>query len=122
VSKGDLYDRIAARRGIGGAGRRAERKTAKRVSGRERPASGARDGYKGDIELPTFLLENKSTQNESLSLKYEWLRKITKEAMCDGKMPALSLHFTDASGNPRDFGTFVLIPEHVFKAIAEGAE
>ena len=98
-------------------GKKAERKTAKRLGGVTRPGSGAVEGAKGDILLATYLLENKSTEKASLSLKRAWLEKISKEARAEGKTPGLSLQFVDKMGNPLHYGRWVLIPEDEFKEL-----
>ena len=96
-------------------GTRAEKKTAKRLAGHLRPGSGAVEGAKGDILLPTYLLENKCTENASLSLKFGWLEKISREALQENRLPGLSLQFVDKLGNPRLYGRWVMIPEDEFK-------
>lgn len=112
-------ERRAAKRAIGDHGRRAEKKTAKRMKGRLTPASGAMVGAKGDFALPKFLVENKSTNNASLSLKLEWLEKISKEAVCVGKEALLTIQFVKANGEPVNFGKWALIPESVLNEILE---
>ena len=100
-------------------GQRSERKTAKRLDGRSRPGSGAVEGAKGDIDLPAFLAENKTTEHKSLSLKLDWLEKIDREAREEGKSPALSIQFVDKMGNPLRFGRWVLITEDDFRELSE---
>lgn len=104
-------------RRIGDTGRKAEKKAAKRLGGRTRAASGAVTGYKGDIVLPSFLCENKSTRNASLSIKLDWLEKISREAASEGKAPVLTVQFTDGNGNPVRFGRWVLVEESVFEEV-----
>jgi hypothetical protein len=100
-------------------GRAAEKKAAKRLKGRLTPGSGALAGAKGDIVKVSFLIESKATKDDSISLKLSWLDKIAKEALDVGKDPALILQFVDALGNRRKGGGWVLIPERLFKEIAE---
>ena len=100
-------------------GLKSEKKTAKRLAGRLRPGSGAVEGAKGDILLSTYLLENKCTENASLSIKLAWLEKISKEARGENRTPGLSLQFVDKLGNPMPFGRWVLIPEDEFKEMQE---
>lgn len=109
------FFRRQRRAGIGAGGRRAEKKTAQRLGGRQTAASGALDADKGDFSVQDWLVENKSTQNASLSLKLEWLQKISREAMPNGKVPALAVQFTNADGTPARAGSWVMVPEHVFK-------
>jgi len=95
-------------------GQKAEKLTAKRLGGRARRGSGAIEGYKGDIEVGIFLLENKSTINRALSIKLDWLDKISREAREEGKTPGLSIQFVDKQGRPVRHGRWVLIPEDEF--------
>jgi hypothetical protein len=95
---------------IGKAGRASEKRLAHQLGGRLRPASGAMEGAKGDIDLGTVLMEAKSSRRESLTVKLDWLLKITKEARTEGKSPALSVSFVMEDGRPRPDGQWVLIP------------
>lgn len=76
----------------------------------------------GRSDLRPFLIENKSTVKESLSIKREWLRKITIEANTTGKAPALAIQFTDADGVPKRSGKWIAIPEDIFMELLEDAE
>lgn len=74
--------------------KKIDREIARQVRGKLRPASGAIDGFKGDqttqvfsVPLTTALLESKSTEKKSLSVKLEWLEKITTEALMAGRTP-----------------------------------
>lgn len=96
-------------------GQKAEKKTAKRLGGVTRPGSGAVEGAKGDILVATYLLENKSTERASLSLKRAWLEKISREARAEGRIPGLSLQFVNKMGYPLQYGRWVMIPEDEFK-------
>jgi hypothetical protein len=107
-------------RNIGDTGRKAESRTAKRLSGRLTPASGASIGAKGDIHTPTFLIENKSTVKESISLKLDWLRKITTEARGVDRSPALAIQFTDEAGRPLRNGRWMCIRESDYRELTEG--
>ena len=100
---------------IGKSGRKSETKTSKRLGGQQTPASGAMDGAKGDIVLNKFLVEAKSTIKDSISIKFEWLAKISGEALSKVKFPALTITFTNWSGCPRPRGKWVLIREQDFK-------
>lgn len=99
-------------------GQRAERKTAKRIGGTTRAGSGSIEGFKGDITLADFLVENKSTEHKSMSLKHAWLDKITREARSEGRTPALTIQFVDKQGTPISHGRWVLIPEDEFNELA----
>ena len=98
-------------------GTKGERRASKRLGGQLTPASGAMDGAKGDFHLPTFLVESKTTEFASLSIKHEWLVKIYKEAIGRGKQPALIFQFVDGQGKPIYDGSWVAIPESVFEDI-----
>jgi len=111
-----IRDMIANRlKKSGGTGILAEKKAAKRVSGNLKPASGALPGAKGDFELPEFLVECKSTENVSMSIKLSWLHKIMREACIVGKSPALEVMFVTANGTPRQSGDWVMIPAQLWK-------
>lgn len=101
-------------------GRASEKNTSKRLKAYLTPASGAIQGAKGDMVKGEFLLENKSTIKQSLSLKYEWLEKISREAVCQEKTPSVSIQFVDSQGASKPTGRWVLIPEHVFQEFIEG--
>ena len=108
----DFYElRRNKLKGIGKVGRVAETKTGKRLGGRMVAASGAMIGVKGDIDLDDFLVENKSTVNGSMSLKLQWLQKISHEALGRSKRPALAIQFTDANGDPLKNGSYVMVSE-----------
>ncbi len=96
-------------------GQKAEKRTAKRLGGQVRRGSGAIEGYKGDITLHDFLVENKTTIHRSFSLKLDWLDKISLEAREEGRVPALAVQFVDSEGNPVRHGRWVMVPEDEFK-------
>lgn len=100
---------------IGESGRKAERKLTRRLAGRARPASGAMEGAKGDIEIADFLMEAKSTVKDSVTLKFGWLSKIAHEARNMAKRPALAVTFTFPDGTPVRDGAWVMVPLHVWE-------
>lgn len=104
---------------IGDAGRASEKKLAKSLGARMRPASGAMAGAKGDMTMGRILIEAKSTVNESFSLKYAVLGKISQEALSEGKAPALAITFTDPKGKPVNFGEWVMLPKAVFQQLIQ---
>jgi len=74
-----------------------EKDTAKALGGRCQPASGSKDGFKGDVrgvstQLTEFLVECKRTEDQSLRLQARWLNKITTEAGLT-REPALAIQF-----------------------------
>ncbi len=103
---------------IGRTGRLSERRTAKRLKAVQTIASGSL-GQKGDMQLRDFLIEAKSTTDRSLRVAYEWLFKISKEAGMAGKTPALAVTFVDDAGRPIDCGNWVMVPEYLFKELAQ---
>lgn len=123
MNDGPFFDRMNKVKKIGVAGRRAENSLASRIRGELTQASGARQGDKGDVklkkELHKFLIECKSTQNDSLSLKLSWLLKISQEALescCD---PAVAINFTNDHGIPLKNGRWMMIREDKFKELIE---
>ena len=111
------YMRRREQHKIGKAGRASEKRLTKDLGGRGRPASGALEGAKGDIDLGPVLLEAKSTTNASMALKLDWLLKISREARSEGKTPALSVSFVQPDGTPVMDGDWVLIPMHKFRQL-----
>jgi len=101
---------------IGRAGRASETSLTKKIGGRQTPGSGAVKGCKGDIQIGSFLLEAKSTTNDSFSLKREMLMKIAGEAIQQNKHPALTVSFVNESGKPKTGESeWVLIPLKQFE-------
>jgi len=52
-------------------------------------------GHKGDVKTVELLTECKHTVKESLRITRKWLEKISVEADYYGKIPALSIEFSD---------------------------
>lgn len=101
-----------------------ERMVAKRLNGRKQPGSGSSMYAKGDVKqasgpghsLDRFLVECKQTKHASLSVKSEWLSKISREAMAVGLEPALSVEIKGG----KDWQTeahWVMIPMSVFQRL-----
>ena len=72
------------------------------MGGRRIAQSGARAWSKwdkttdqGDIRTPLFHVEHKRTVNASMSIKKEWLDKVSDGAKRSGKDPALVITFED---------------------------
>lgn len=100
---------------VGRSGRSSEKRLAKQLGGRVRPASGAMEGAKGDIDLGSVLLEAKSTTGQSMGIKHAWLSKIGKEARSEGKTPVLAISFVNEDGSPVMDGEWVAIPRYKFE-------
>ncbi len=98
-------------------GTKAEKHAAKRLGGRVQPGSGNQDHSKADIKLPTFLVEAKSTIYASMVVKHDWLLKVSKEALDISREPALIVQFVDTRGLPVPEGSWVMVPERVFKEL-----
>lgn len=73
--------------------KKQERLVAKEVGGRVVKASGALWYQKGDVEHEQFLIECKSTTDNSYSLKLDTIHKIMDEGMAKGKEAILQLDF-----------------------------
>lgn len=69
-----------------------EKRLAKKIGGKRNAASGAFWSRKGDVRNDELLIEHKWTGKKSVTIKSEVLKKITKEAILDGRMPVLGLH------------------------------
>ena len=114
-----LRDAAIGAPGIGKAGRKAEKETLAAYGATPTPNSGAAN-TKGDGTLVGFLMEIKSTQRESLTLKQEVLHKIAGEAYAEGIEPCLAIVFTDGSGKPHRGGSWVCIPRDLFEELTNG--
>ena len=100
-------------------GYRSEELLAKRLKAFKVPGSGSMDNASGDIEKGDILLEAKSTVHSSFSLKLNHLIKIRNEALGTGRTPALAIVFTTGDGRPRKDGSWVLLPEYVFRELTD---
>lgn len=102
-------------------GRLSERRVARVLGARQTPASGALCGAKGDATLECkdyrFRIESKATANKSLGVKYEWLEKITKEALETNRLPALTVSFVTPGGVECSNGDWVMIPRYLFQEV-----
>lgn len=97
----------------------SEKKTAKRLKGQTTPGSGNMVGAKGDIRLTDFLIEAKCTRHSSISLKLDWLKKITSEAVQALRKPAMTITFVRESGEPVRDGKYVIMRELDFLEMLE---
>ena len=68
-----------------------EKRLAKKNNGRVQAGSGMFFGDKGDVRYQFHLIEAKTTKKDSIVIKKQWLDKIRKEAIKDGRIPALAL-------------------------------
>lgn len=90
-----------------------ERGLAKRFGGKATPNSGAIEGFRGDVILDKYLVEDKFTNQKGYSLKLETLSKITKEAYEANREPLFIVEFRQGikHGNPKEWA---LIPKKLF--------
>ena len=103
-----------------------EERLARAVGGRKQPGSGSSIYAKGDVKERSseahdpnrFLWECKQTIHKSLSIKGEWLDKISKEAIAAGLEPALSIEIKGMESNVAE-RDWVVLPLSVFKRLCE---
>lgn len=69
-----------------------EKRLAKAVGGQTTAASGAFWSRKGDVRSAELLIEHKWTGKKSKTIKSEELKKITNEAIMDGRLPIFGIH------------------------------
>lgn len=86
-----------------------ERRLAKTLEGTPTAASGAFWSRKGDVRSSRLLVEAKTTEKASYSIKKEIWEKIRKEALLDGRMPVLAIQIQDRN--------LVVIDEEDFLAL-----
>jgi hypothetical protein len=72
--------------------RKHEDRLAKKVNGSRTAASGAFWSRKGDVRSDDLLIEHKYTGKKQTTIKSDVLKKITGEAIMDGRMPVLGIH------------------------------
>ena len=69
-----------------------EKRIAKAVGGQTTAASGAFWSRKGDVRAEKILIEHKWTGKKSKTIQSTELKKITTEAIIDGRTPVFGLH------------------------------
>lgn len=69
-----------------------EKRIAKVIGGSTTAASGAFWSRKGDVRSSNFLVEHKWTGKKSKTIQAAELRKITNEAIMDGRTPVFGIH------------------------------
>lgn len=104
-------------RGKSSHGKASEKKLAKAIGARLTPASGSLDSAKGDMLVGEFLLEAKSTINNSITLDRDFFIKIAHEAKYKGKTPALAVSFVTGDGSPKSDGEWICVPRFVFESL-----
>lgn len=107
--------------GTGGS-RQQEERLAEVTGGRRVPGSGASLYARGDVKTAEYLIEAKQTKHASLRVTWEWLAKITRQALAAGKRPALAIELRCQA--PRDVlveNEWVAIPLGEWKRLQECA-
>jgi hypothetical protein len=69
-----------------------EKRIAKAIGGQTTAASGAFWSRKGDVRSTELLVEHKWTGKKSKTIQSVELKKITTEAIIDGRTPVFGLH------------------------------
>jgi hypothetical protein len=69
-----------------------EKRLAKLVDGSVNAASGAFWSRKGDVRSKDLLIEHKWTGKKQVTIKSDVLKKITREAILDSRIPVLGIH------------------------------
>lgn len=98
-----------------------EKRTAKEFGGRTQLASGAIEGFKGDVRTGEriagafnendFLIENKYTEAKAYKLAIATWNKIAKEALRDNlRTPLMQIDILDTELIVMDEGTFKSLP------------
>ena len=84
---------------------------AKTINGLPTAASGAFWSRKGDVRSEDYLVEAKTTQKGSFTLRKDVWEKIRKEALLDGRMPVMAVQIQDRN--------LVVIDEEDFLALTD---
>lgn len=79
-------------------GAECEKRVAKMVGGRTRPASGARWHAKGDVVTTTHLLQIKATTKKQYVLKLADLQTIERQAAGEDRDAAMVIEFNTLQG------------------------
>lgn len=69
-----------------------EKRLAKAIGGQTTAASGAFWSRKGDVRSQDLLIEHKWTGKKSKTIQSAELKKITNEAIMDGRTPVFGIH------------------------------
>lgn len=91
---------------------RREKRLSKALDAVLHPLSGAFAGHKGDFSSDAFVFDSKGTDDFSIRVQIEDLRKIRKEADLKSKHPALVLTVCGED--------WVVLPLSVFREMSDG--
>jgi uncharacterized protein YhfF len=69
-----------------------EKRLAGLINGKTTAASGAFWSRKGDVRSAELLIEHKWTGKKTKTISSAELKKITKEAIMDGRLPVFGIH------------------------------
>jgi hypothetical protein len=69
-----------------------EKRLAKKINGSRNAASGAFWSRKGDVRNDELLIEHKWTGKKTKTISSTELKKITNEAIMDGRLPVFGIH------------------------------
>jgi len=105
-----------------GAPKAQERRVAAALRGRRVKGSGCSPYAKGDVVAEArgavgWLVECKRTEKASLALKRAWLVKVAREALVQGKRPALAVAIAGGAPAADVESDWVLIPLSSFTAL-----
>lgn len=89
-----------------------EKKLAKDIGAKRTPQSGAQDTSPSDMIKGNYIIESKSTQGKSLSVREDWLRTLKYSPMHLGKIPTLIIEFVKR-------GRYIIMAEEDFKKLTE---
>lgn len=98
-----------------------ERSLAKNLGGRTVPASGAFWSRKGDVRSDDLLVEAKTTEAASYSIKKAVWEKIRKEALLDGRIPVLAVQIQGRNLVVLDEEDFLELRSNAGRHLGEGA-
>lgn len=91
------------------------------VGGRTVPASGAFWSRKGDVRTDDLLIEAKTTEKGSYSIKRETWEKIRREALLDGRVPVLAISIQNRNLVVLDEEDFLELRSLAARGVGEGA-
>ena len=102
------------------SGLKNEARLLKRLGARRQPRSGGIPGFPADGKKGRWLIEIKSPESRSVSVKAEWLAKIEAAALRHDRLPVLILNFTGDA--PQDGGaaysrTWLAVPRWLFERL-----
>lgn len=97
---------------------RHEHEISEALGGHAHIGSGRLTGWKSDGSSDLYQIECKQTEKKSISLKLEWLEKITAEALPSGRIPILALKFLNVD-DPLVDKDWILCPVSEFLRLSD---